>query len=263
MSPNVAMIRPGGLRSKPGRVLAKSHLNSSVGKEIASPSSGVKRKSSILSREFIDSERQGSPMTTSRTPLALHVTPRLPTSPISKFVLDRPSPLSRGDQKHRSSVTEGNSSKMLISEDNWTEGRISSLPSLEGWIVSSSAGSHMETPPKLDCPMEVLDGPSPMKIDFHPPSSHTNTAGKPALRKLGMAARPARVQIPTTTMQSSVEPSRNPSPTLKRFRAESHAFTSAPPPPVIQTKPGKQVKIEDLKKILAEHNQRIRPTKKR
>jgi hypothetical protein len=271
MSPNVSMVRPGGLRSKPRRVLTRPVASSSLSRSCAM-SEDLARYSSDTSPSRIN---QGSPVTggtdadepmgmslggtVRRTPLASHVTPRTATSPISRFIIEHNRKLSeakRSSPMKRSSP--GPSSRLLLSEDTWTDGRISSLPSLEGWLDSSS---RSDSPPLVYLPSE---GPSPMKVDECPVSDHPAPIG---LRKLGMAARAARVQVAAPT--TSTEPSRMPSPTVKRIRTDTHSFTAAAPsvPPErnhfapVQKKGG-AVKIEDLKKILAEHNQRLRPRKR-
>lgn len=271
MSPNVSMVRPGGLRSKPGRVLTMPVAKSSLSRSCAMSADSTRYSSDTNPSRV----KSGSPVTEGtdadeliamslggtirRTPLASHVAPRTATSPISRFIIERNQ--KQYEAKRSSPMKQsspGPSSRLLMSEDTWTDGRISSLPSLEGWLVSSS---RTDSPPRAYL---SSDGPSPMKVDDFPVTDKPSTFG---LRKLGMAARATRVQVAAPTTSS--EPSRMPSPTVKRIRTDTHSFTAAAPsvPPErshfapIQKKGG-AVKIEDLKKILAEHNQRLRPRKR-
>jgi hypothetical protein len=139
-------------------------------------------------------------------------------------------------------------------------GRISSLPSLDGWLNSSA--SFLPSPPKCRLPIEDEEQPS------KPPA---NTAG--GLRKLGLASRATRVQVQideqgtVPVMTTTTATSKNVSPDIKRIRTDSKfcPAPSIPHNPITMRKPTteKPAKIDDLKKILAEHNQRIRPRKQR
>ncbi len=218
MSPNVSVRRPGdedkpgGLRSKPMRILTRD--------------SSLSKRSSMHMLTSDVSDMQMSIVKTGST--IRHTDVDIVTSPIRKFVLE-------AQQQD----------EMLLSDDNWTIGRMSSLPSLEGWLSSS----NRESPPKQESP----------KI-----------APACGLRKFGMGAKAERIQIPTKT--DSLEASSHPSPNFKRIKADTNIFTPLPtlqpptdhptrPPPIVKNSK-KDVKIEDLKKILAEHNQRLRPRKR-
>lgn len=127
-------------------------------------------------------------------------------------------------------------SSVLLSDDNWTT-LGSSLPSLEAWISTS----NLESPPHISLP------PDQPELDTAPGLNG-------GLRKFGMAARATRVQVAADAPLTSI----NPSPTLKRVKTEA-TRTEAPP---VRSTSSKAVKIEDLKKILAEHNQRLRPRRR-
>lgn len=275
MSPNVSVLRPGGrLRAKPGRVLAsRPSEHSRLQSHASTPS---KRSSPMLSfdsslssyRDMMisDESMQGSPLRHSPLMASL-ATPQIPSSPVRRHhrslfaaqISQEPGSVQRG-----SPLTTVGHSDRFRSEDNWTDGRISSLPSLEGWLAEESRSSllHMALEEVRDTnppsPMRIDEGPSEMMADSRPPIL--------GLRKLGLGSRPERVQLPPPPSHenSSANSTRIPSPSMKRIRTEPTAFTQAPAPslpPKPPARPG-NVRIDDLKKILAEHNQRIRPRKR-
>lgn len=274
MSPNVSVLRPGGrLRAKPGRVLAsRPSEQAPPPSTLSRASTPSKRSSPMLSfdsslsscRDMMISGH-GSPLRHSPL-LASLASPRPPSSPGQTH--RRNLFTSRLSQLHHptdsvqrgSPLTTVGHSDRFRSEDNWTDGRISSLPSLEGWLAAESRSSllHMA----MDDGDRTTAPPSPMNIDEAVDPVDTRPAAHLGLRKLGLGSRATRVQLPVPPSQEQAASStstRNPSPCVKRIRTEPAAFTQAPPSR--STKPG-NVKIEDLKKILAEHNQRIRPRKR-
>lgn len=244
----------------------------------------VRSHSSTISRSASKSDHRMSIVKSSaeprhsllrRTLLQQSTTPKTTTSPISKFYLKPPD-----STDPPSTGSTANSSQLLFSEENWTidSSRLSSFPSLEGWLATASPSNREGSSPfHQDTNSLVQSSPSPPqpRLPLDEPEYEEAENKKPVLRKLGMASKPGRVQIPQPPPPSnSGNSTARPSPTNKRIKTDAHFFTPAPheqpsksvqgaaQPILIQQPKPKNVKIEDLKKLLAEHNQRLRPRRR-
>lgn len=298
ISPNISLRKPlpTGLRAKPLRIipsqqgrdfsmssamLSRSSMHSSLSSAFAvHPSSALANASEFISDARSD---HGMDFEYQRDLYEYQaLTPRLVASPISKFFVAMQKPDEEegssdageasyagetgytGETSHveaaahakaaayagrglvqswaehsdadRDTEMRPSPSSVLLSDDNWTT-LGSSLPSLEAWISTS----NLESPPHINLP------PDQPELDTAPGLNG-------GLRKFGMAARATRVQVAADAPLTSI----NPSPTLKRVKTEA-TRTEAPP---ARSTSSKAVKIEDLKKILAEHNQRLRPRRR-
>lgn len=288
-------LRSFGLRAKPMRVLASaSDCSSSLG-GISSAMQQAAISNSTTDED--EDEDDSTSMNTPTTRLSRKASARWRVSILAAEQLLLGEIAERREARRSSSIDgrcRSSQSRIDLTLEE-PEARTStfadvhrlstSVPSMAGW------SSIPETPPVLACGLIFDEDPNylgkrSLPKDSSPaPFGQIKRAGEGGggggggLRKIGLGSRAVRVERPTVELEEYRPPpallarSKARSPLIKRVKVDAR-FCPAPPaiksknasparlPPPPPLGPGKRekpVKLDELKKLLADHNQKLRP----